>query len=322
MRIVVVGAGLAGLAAARSLNNDHELVVVDKGRGVGGRMATRRMGDATIDHGAQFFTTHTDEFAAVVAGWQEAGLAQPWFRGRLGPLGIVDADGHTRFRGTESMNAVAKHLAAGLDVRTGTAAISISQADGSHGWTIAIGDHSLQAEAVVLTPPVPQSLALLAAGEVALATDDLAALTALRYEPCLAVLAVLDAPSGLPEPGAVDPEDGPIDWMADNQRKGISASPAVTIHATADFSREHWSSPDEVVVATLLAAAGLPAATSVTQVQRWRYARPVDVHPARHLLAQGLPPLVFAGDAFGGTKVEGAVLSGRSAARALCPKSA
>ena len=317
MRIVVVGAGLAGLTAARCLRDHHEVVVIDKGRGVGGRMATRRMGDATLDHGAQFFTTHSDEFAAVVAGWQSAGLAQPWFRGGLGPLGIADADGHTRFRGTESMNAVAKHLAAGLDVRTGMAATSVSHADGSDEWTIAIGDHLLPADAVVLTPPVPQSLALLAAGNVVLATDDLAALTALRYEPCLAVLAELDGPSGLREPGAVKPDDGPIEWMADNQRKGISASPAVTIHATADFSREHWSSPDEVVVATLLAAAGLPASASAAQVQRWRYSRPVDVHPARHLSAQGLPPLVFAGDAFGGAKVEGAVLSGRSAATAL-----
>ncbi len=319
MRILVVGAGLAGLTAARALNDAHDVLVIDKGRGVGGRMATRRMGDATLDHGAQFFTTHTDEFAAVVADWQAAGVARPWFRGRLGPTGIVAADGHTRFRGVDSMNAVAKHLATGLDVRTSTAATSISHADGSDVWVITIGNRSLQAEALVLTPPVPQSLALLADGEVVLAPDDLAALTAVRYEPCLALLAVLDGPSGLPEPGAVDPENGPIDWMADNQRKGLSASPAVTIHATADFSREHWSAPDEVVVAALLAAAGLPAAPSAAQVQRWRYARPVGVHPARHLLAQGLPPLVFAGDAFGGAKVEGAVLSGRSAAAALDP---
>ena len=317
MRIVVVGAGLAGLTAARSLNDVHEVVVVDKARGVGGRMATRRIGDATLDHGAQFFTTHTEDFAAVVAGWQTAGLARPWFRGRLGPQGIVDADGHTRFRGAESMNAVAKHLAVGLDVRPSTAATAISHADGNDGWTITIGEQTLNADALVLTPPVPQSLALLTAGGVVLAADDLSALAAVRYEPCLAVLAVLDRPSWLPEPGAVDPERGPIDWMADNQRKGISASPAVTIHATADFSREHWLSPDEVVVNALLAAARLPAAPSAVQVHRWRYARPVDVHPARHLLAQGLAPLVFAGDAFGGAKVEGAVLSGFSAAGAL-----
>ncbi len=319
MRIVVVGAGLAGLTAARFLNDVHEVVVIDKGRGVGGRMATRRIGDATLDHGAQFFTTHTDEFAAVVDGWQEAGLAQPWFRGRLGPQGIADADGHTRFRGAQNMNAVAKHLAVGLDVRAGTAATAISHTDSADGWTIMIEEQQLHADAVVLTPPVPQSLALLAAGGVVLASDDMSALATVRYQPCLAALVVLDGPSGLPEPGAVDPAHGPIDWMADNQSKGISASPAVTIHATAEFSRAYWSSSDEVVIAALLKAAGLPVASSASQVHRWRYARPVEVLPERHLLAHGLPPLVFAGDAFGGAKVEGAVLSGLSAAAALHP---
>ena len=230
------------------------------------------------------------------------------------------------------LRALQRLSGAGLDVRTGTAVTAISRTalgqdtighdNGSHGWTITIGESSLQAEAVVLTSPVPQSLALLADGGVVLAAHDMAALTAVRYEPCLAELAVLDGPSGLPAPGAVNPDSGPIDWMADNQRKGISASPAVTIHATADFSREHWSSPDEFVVTELLASAGLPVAVSAAQVQRWRYARPVNVHPARHLLAHGLAPLVFAGDAFGGAKVEGAILSGLSAAAALDPTSA
>lgn len=80
----------------------------------------------------------------------------------------------------------------------------------------------------MLTPPVPQSLALLAAGQVVLAAHYLTALSAVRYEPCRAVLAVLDGPTGLPEPGTWDPQNGPIDWVADNERKGISASPAVT----------------------------------------------------------------------------------------------
>jgi predicted NAD/FAD-dependent oxidoreductase len=232
----------------------------------------------------------------------------------VGPLGIDGEDGHTRFRGVDTMNAVAKHLARGLDVRTGTAAEAVTRS--GSGWVVAIGDDSLQADAVVLTAPVPQSLALLEAGAVILADDDTAALRAIRYEPCLAVLAVLDAPPQLPDPGAVDPGHGPIDWMADNQRKGVSAAPAITIHATADFSREHWNSRDEAVVAALIGAAGLARAPVVVSVQvhRWRYARPVEVHPTRCLMARGVPPLVFAGDAFGGAKVEGAVLSGRAAA--------
>ena len=53
-RLVVVGAGLAGLTAAQALTDAFDVIVLDKGRGFGGRMATRRIGDATFDHGAQF----------------------------------------------------------------------------------------------------------------------------------------------------------------------------------------------------------------------------------------------------------------------------
>lgn len=316
-RLVIVGAGLAGLTAACGLAGHYEVVVLDKSRGVGGRMATRRIGAATVDHGAQFFTTHTPEFAAVVDDWAAAGLAQPWFAGRVGPHGIVDADGHTRFRGVGSMNAIAQYLADGLDVRRSTQVQSVSR-DGD-GWLLTTPHGALTADAVLLTAPVPQSLALLAAGDVELADDDRQALQAIEYEPCLAVLAALDGPTQLPPPGAVDPADGPIDWMADNQRKGVSATPAVTIHATATFSREYWDAGDEEVIDALMAAAHLGCAPlpGGAQVQRWHYARPIAVHPAGFLAAQGPPNLLFAGDAFGGAKVEGAVLSGRAAADRL-----
>ena len=61
-QVVIVGAGMAGLTAARRLQRFVDVVVLDKGRGVGGRLATRRVGDATFDHGAQFLTTRTPEF--------------------------------------------------------------------------------------------------------------------------------------------------------------------------------------------------------------------------------------------------------------------
>ncbi len=75
MRVVVVGAGIAGLVAARRLADaGADVVVVDKGRSVGGRLATRRIGDATLDHGAQFFTVRTPAFQRQVDDWVERGL--------------------------------------------------------------------------------------------------------------------------------------------------------------------------------------------------------------------------------------------------------
>lgn len=316
--MVVVGAGMAGLTAAGLLSHDLEVVVLDKGRGVGGRLATRRIGDATLDHGAQFLTTHSTAFADTVRGWVDAGVAAPWFRGRIGADGVTDSDGHVRFRGVVSMNAVAKHLAIGLDVRTASKVAALTHDSAS--WTVRLDDDSeVEADAVVATAPVPQTLELLAAGGVVLADEDAAALAAIRYHPCLALMAVLDGPSGLPMPGAVDPDEGPIDWMADNQMKGLSALPAVTIHATPDFSRSQWDAPVEEVAAELLAAARLAADAipGSVQLQRWRYARPSVGHPSACLSLLTEPPLVCAGDAFGGAKVEGAALSGAAAAEAV-----
>ncbi len=314
-RVVVIGAGLAGLSAARILDGEHDVIVVDKGRGPGGRMATRRIGDATLDHGAQFFTTHTAEFREVVQGWHDDGLAQRWFDGQVGPTGVDGADGHPRYRGVPTMNQVARHLAEGLDVRTSTQVTAVRPAD-TH-WIVSTDGEDLPADAVLLTAPVPQSLALLDTGGTVLDADDRAALERVEYDPCIAVLAVLDAPPGLPFPGAVRFADGPIDWMADNQQKGTSNVPAVTIHLSAAFSRTHWETPDNDVIAVALGAAGLSghAVPDGVQVHRWRYAKPVVSHAERSLRARGDLALVFAGDAFGGAAVEGAVLSGRAAAR-------
>lgn len=318
--VVVIGAGAAGLVAARSLVPEHRVVVLDKARGVGGRMATRRLGPAVVDHGAQFITTHSSEFADEVERWCAAGAAQPWFRGRVGPEGVQDHDGHVRYRGAESMNAVAKHLADGLDVRRSTRATSV-EVDGER-WRIRleVGD-DLLADAVVVTAPVPQTLQLLADGSTELTTADRSALERIEYEPCLAVMARLDGPTGLPDPGALAPDDGPVDWIADNQAKGISASPALTVHAGAQISVELWDQPDAHVVSELMDAArvatGRPLVVAEHSVQRWRYARPTVLHPEKCLVLSGLPPMVLAGDAFGGAKVEGAVLSGAAAADSI-----
>ena len=317
-KVVVIGAGMAGLTAAHRLSAVAEVIVLDKGRGVGGRLATRRNGEATFDHGAQFLTTHSDEFAQIVNRWVNDGVVTPWFRGRIGPDGITDPDGHTRFRGVISMNAIAKALSVGLDVRTASL-VSALRNDGT-SWTVVMNDGTeLFADGMVVTSPVPQTLALFDNGNVALSATDAVALASIDYDPCLALMAMLDGPSGLPEPGAVDPVGGPIDWMADNQLKGISAVPAVTIHASAEFSRAQWDATDEEIADALIRAAQLDSAviSGSVQIQRWRYARPSIEHPERFLLLDGVPPIVCAGDAFGGAKVEGAALSGTAAALAL-----
>ena len=322
--VVVVGAGIAGAVAARRLHDAGiGVLVLDKARGVGGRMATRRRDDAVLDHGAQFFTSPDPLVAAMVADWQRAGVVVPWFEGRLLAAGGRAGDGHPRWRGEPGMTAVAKHLLGPVPVRTSTRVTALRPivVGGDAGWSIETDDSGVTtARQVVLTPPVPQTLALLHAGGAMLHPGDDTVLGDARYHPCLALLVVLDGPSGLPAPGIVRPAGEPIDVVADNQAKGVSPIPALTVHAGPRTSAELWEAPDELVVSTLLGALPPLAAgprPGGVQVQRWRYARPVAVLAERCRVLRDLPSAVLAGDIFDGPLVGGAARSGWAAAGEL-----
>lgn len=312
--VLVIGAGMAGLMAAAELQRaGRRVLVLDKGGGVGGRLASRRIDGATFDHGAQFITTRDPRFAAVLEQGRHAGAMEEWCRGFAGA-----ADGHPRWRGKPAMSAVAKHLAVGLALHLEMPVVALRVAD--NRWRAETTTcRFFTAGAVVLTPPVPQSLAMLDAGGIVLAPEMRTRLAAIEYERCLAIMAVLDGPSRIPPPGALAPADGPIAWLADNQLKGISAEPAVTIHATHAFSLEHWERDRQESGRALLAAAApwLGAKVKTFQVHGWRYSKPMRVVEQRCVLVSQLPPLVLAGDAFAGPRVEGAALSGWAAAEAI-----
>ena len=320
---VVVGAGISGLLAARELQDaGWRVTVLDKGRGVGGRMATRRFGGASFDHGTQFFTVRGDRFGGLVEGWISAGAAAEWARGFADAGGQRPPDGHPRYRGSEGMTSIPKHLAEGLDVRSGRRAVTVEQKDGE--WTVACGSgETVSGGALLLTAPVPQSLALAESGGYALTGEVRGRLEEVAYDPCLAVMALLEGPSPVPEPGGVQIKGEPLDWIGDNARKGISERPAVTIHAGPQWSREHYEDDDEGITRSLLRLAGdqlgadLASGALETSLARWRYSWVTAAHPEPCLVASEDPALIFCGDAFGQPKVEGAALSGLAAADRL-----
>jgi predicted NAD/FAD-dependent oxidoreductase len=115
-------------------------------------------------------------------------------------------------------------------------------------------------------------------------------------------------------------QGGPIAWIADNFHKGISRKvPSITVHASAEFSRLHWDTPPEEVADILFqdASGWIKSDIRSSQLHRWRYSQPVEIHPSPCLMVDAEAPLVFAGDAFGGPRIEGAALSGLAAAENL-----
>ncbi len=216
------------------------------------------------------------------------------------------------------MTSVAKHLAQDIEIRMETQVVALRRSRESWNAETASGD-SFSSKAVVLTPPLPQSLAILEAGEISLIPAERARLTNIEYARCLAVMAVLNGPSRIPPPGGFAPADRPIVWIADNQAKGISGAPAITIHASHAFSVEHWDRDRQESGRLLLDAAKewLGADVKIFQVQGWRYSKPLTVDERSCAILSDSPPLVLAGDAFAGPRVEGAALSGRAAAEAV-----
>jgi predicted NAD/FAD-dependent oxidoreductase len=312
--VLIVGAGMSGIAAAAELAQaGKRVMVVEKGRGVGGRMATRRIGAAVFDHGAQFITARSERFARGMREWSGQDVVREWCRGFAG-----QADGHARWRGNPGMTAPPRSLARGIEVALETRIVSIALEETR--WKAAL-EHGgfISSAAVVLTAPVPQSLALLDAGGFAAPADLRKRLDGIQYERCLAVLAVLDGPSGMPPPGGMAFEHGPLAWLADNQLKGISPVPCVTLHASHDFSLAHWEAERKEVALELLQAAApwIRAGVREFQTHGWLYSKPRQVHENACMLLDDSPPLVMAGDAFAGPKVEGAALSGWAAAEIL-----
>ena len=319
---VILGAGISGLLAARELQAaGWQVVVLDKSREVGGRMATRRVENGTFDHGAQFFTVRDERFGSLVEGWLGEGVVEEWSRGFADAKGKQNEDGHPRYRGSEGMSSIADHLARGLDVRTGERVVRVKLRDEAWEAHTEVGSR-ITGTALLLTAPVPESLALFREKAI-LPEGARRRLAEISYSPCLALMALMDGPTGVPEPGGVQIKGEPLNWIGDNQRKGISEAPALTIHAGPEWSREHFESDEAWVIASLLAFAGkqlgtdLPSTVVESSLVRWRYSWVTRPYPEPCFMAREDPPLLFAGDAFGPSKVEGAALSGLAAANQL-----
>ena len=308
MRVGVVGAGLAGLGAARTLvAAGHEVVVVEKSRGLGGRLASRRVGALVMDHGSPALS------APPGSALREAidALADPDVG--EGPEGLTHPAGATR---------IPKALAEGLDVRRGVRLAALRE----HSSGLELGDEQGNThgvvDAVVVTAPAPQAADLLARSPEAGARVD--ALRGLGYAPAVIVLLGVAPIAGAWD--VVRPEGGPVAEVRRETGKGRPAADGAEglVARLGDAaSRELLDASDEAVLDAALPAladAVGPAAAHPpwVQVKRWRFAV-----PRGHLDDAVVNPpgarVVVAGDtvtgaAFGGSDHHRVYASGVAAA--------
>ena len=86
----VIGAGIAGLAAARTLRQAGDQVTLfESADAVGGRMATQDTPFGSFDTGAQYFTVRDPRFARALEA-TAADVARPW---SASAVRVLDAEG-------------------------------------------------------------------------------------------------------------------------------------------------------------------------------------------------------------------------------------
>ena len=333
-RVAVIGAGLAGLACARSLaDHNVDVVVIDKGRSPGGRLATRRTADLAVDLGAQYFTAKDERFVQFVASWRKDGVVAPW-EGRIRAVDgrggmMVETAAADRFVGTPSMNAIARHLAADIEIRTGHRVDRVDREDSvfrirgtvaAPGTTLgaldASADQDLGAfDVIVLCMPPAQASTLLDVPSPSLAEK----LRMVPFDPCIALGFVTDddADRAVAFDGLFVGRDGDpgrvIAWVAREASKPGRTGDAWLVHAAPEWSNAHLRDEPSAIehallddLARVLGSGAIRAKAST--LQRWKFAR--SPAPLDRPLFDDEARIGVGGDWTAGGRVEGAFLSG------------
>ena len=289
--MLVVGAGMAGLACARELvDAGVPAKVVERSSVVGGRLASVRIDGRYVDIGAAYLTADHPAFQGRLDSWRVTGLARPWtdtllaFEGAGPPQPTT---GPTRWSAPGGLRSLAEDLARELDVTLG------------HELTSLPAD----ADAVVLAMPGPQALRL--------TTMDAARKQ--QWSPALAAVLTYPERVWADFHGAFVNDHPVLATICDDGDRRGDRAPVLVAHSTAAFAQPRLAHPaaagDEmaVAVAELMRINEKPA----VRVYRWTFAQP---EPGDGLFARE-GNLYLAGDAFGRPRVQTAWLSGRAVAR-------
>jgi photolyase PhrII len=317
LSVAVVGAGMAGLVAARTLT-DHglDVSVFERAGGPGGRSATRKEGRFRFDHGAQYFTVRDERTRQFVNAWIEQGLVRRWtgaFGVAAGGKAYVKRSGPDRFVGVASMSAVARYLAADLNVAYQRNITAIEGAPNQWRLTGESGEKSDLFNVVVIAAPPPQAFSLVDPSSKAFAL-----LRTVKMLPAWSVMAVFENRLDV-ELDGVFIQDSTLAWAARNNSKpGRTDFECWVLHGSNRWSAAQLDQAPAKVASTLLTAFFEAIGTRrveplLTKTHRWRYAQADNPLNVGCLWDDALQ-LGLCGDWCQMSRIEGAFLSGMAMA--------
>lgn len=314
VKIALIGAGISGITAANYLRErgEHDLLLIDKGRSVGGRLATRRIENGRADHGAQFFTVREAAFKKECERWIENGWVTKWF-----------GDPHPRYKSEGGMNQLAKKLAEDLPVMLSTRITKIEK-ENAHYLLYAEDECVVKAEKIIITSPVPQTVELLENSAIPVETEQWHKLNDITYYPSLVALMTVAEHLSIGESGHLDqglPKE--VERIAHQKQKGISDAPIISVYMSGEWAESRFEQDEKKTLDEIFDCIDsiIPGeAVEEVQLKKWRYAQGKSVvhEPFIQLDEESI---LIGGDLFlqpddqaGRSRVESAFLSGKAMA--------
>lgn len=325
--VLVVGAGLAGLAAARDLTRaGYSVRILEKSRGVAGRAATKRLASGGLaDYGAPFFTIRNENLRSFIQPLERKGLVHVWQYGmKHWNAGTIEGslDGYARYVAKDGMTTLGKVLRDGepdeqpLEIVQSALVSAVWSNHFGYRAVLENGDiHT--ARAVLVNTPAPQALALTRS---ILESQTYLALERVKFAPCLALIIALKAKPDVSW-NALRLDHPVLSWMGFEHSKRYDLPPVLVVHANPTWSQAHLEQNQQTIIKPLLEAAqdvlGVQLEVLETIPHRWRFAQVVTPHQS-HFIAQ--ENLFFCGDwcaPQGNARIETAFESGWAAASAI-----
>jgi renalase len=302
MSIAIIGAGICGLTLANKLSEESiDNFILEKSKGVGGRLATRRDGEATYDHGAAFYLQSNFEPNIWHERWQNAGLTKLWF----------SENERLHFCGASGMTSLAKDLAQNVKVYFSEKVVKLDVSQNSVS-VLCESNKFFEAQKIVLTSPLPQVLEILNASQINYPAD----LNNIVFGKALVGLFEIEDENKIEYNFNILKPNSNIFTLANNQAKRISKKFALSVVMSGSWSDQHFKFDDTQILALMQIEMQkyfkFEMHVIKAQLKKWRYAQPRTVYKDKHVsLNSG--QIILAGDAFGGGSIAGALRSAQSA---------
>lgn len=341
--VAVIGSGVSGLTCAQELQKaGYKVIVLDKSRVVGGRMATRRVSGTRADHGVRYLEPKGELLQQLIQDLQTQepleNKLQLWTntlyefkQNQLQPQAISQP----YYIMPSGMNTVGKIMAEGLNIQLNSRVESVTITT-ENNWQCHIESTDknnpelpeiVTAKSLVIAIPAPQALMLLESSDIEFESIFLNQIKSVEYDPCITVMAGYSKEHNpdIPNWKAVTFSDDPIlAWVGIDSSKRLHPTQAVfVIQSNSNFAQQYLEATDLNAVGqklidqaanTLLPWLDTP---EWIQIHRWRYAFCRTPLRVSYLTNTTLLPLVCAGDWCGGNQIEGALKSGIDAANWL-----